>query len=64
MALLEDAALHQYDSSDLKEPEQFHLGEPAKIPVARCFKLKETCPENLASITASKGSSTKYEVNS
>uniref|UniRef100_A0AAZ3S659 Tc1-like transposase DDE domain-containing protein n=1 Tax=Oncorhynchus tshawytscha TaxID=74940 RepID=A0AAZ3S659_ONCTS len=53
-------AVHQRDSSNLKELEQFCLEEWANIPVARCAKLIETYPKRLAAVIAAKGGSTKY----
>uniref|UniRef100_A0AAZ3NT21 Tc1-like transposase DDE domain-containing protein n=2 Tax=Oncorhynchus tshawytscha TaxID=74940 RepID=A0AAZ3NT21_ONCTS len=48
-------AVHQRNSSNFKELEQFCLGEWAKIPVARCAKLIETYPKRLAAVIAEKG---------
>ena len=48
-------AVHQQNPSNLKEREQFCLGEWAKIPVARCAKLIETYPKRLAAVIAAKG---------
>ncbi|MGH0140137.1 UNVERIFIED_CONTAM: hypothetical protein FKN15_010181 [Acipenser sinensis] len=53
-------AVHQRNSSNLKELEQFCLEEWAKIPVARCAKLIDTYPKRLAAVIAAKGGSTKY----
>jgi hypothetical protein len=47
----------QRNQSDLKELEQFCREEWAKIPVARCAKLKETYPKRLAALIAAKGGS-------
>jgi hypothetical protein len=44
----------------LKELVPFCLEEWAKIPVARCAKLIETCPKILAAVIAAKGVSTMY----
>ena len=44
----------------MKELEKFCLEEWAKIPVARCAKLKETYPKRLVALIAAKGVSTKY----
>ena len=53
-------AVHQRNPSILKELEQFCLEEWAKIPVARCAKLIQTCPKRLAAVIATKGGSTNY----
>ena len=53
-------AVHQWNLSNLKELEQFCLEEWAKISVARCAKLIETCPKRLAAVISAKGGSTKY----
>ena len=53
-------AVHQRNSSNLKELEQFCLEEWAKIPVARCANLIETYSKRLAALIAAKGGSTKY----
>ena len=55
-------AVHQRNTSNLKELEQFCLEEWAKIPVARCAKLIET-PNRLAAVIAVTGGSTKFSVS-
>ena len=47
-------AVHQRNPSNLKELKQFCLEEWAKIPVARCAKLRETYPKRLAAVIATK----------
>ena len=50
-------AVHKQKPSNMKELEQFYLEERAKIPVARCSKLIETYPKQLAAVIAAKGGS-------
>ena len=55
-----EIAVHQQNSSNLKELEQFCLEEWAKIPVTRYATLIETYPKRLAAVISAKGDSTKY----
>ena len=53
-------AVHQRNTSNLRELEQFCLEEWANMPVARCAMLIETYTKRLAAVIAAKGGSTKY----
>lgn len=53
-------AVHKQKPSNLEELEKFCCKEWAKIPVARCGKLKETYQKRLAAVIATKGDPTKY----
>lgn len=52
-------AVHKRKPSNMKELERFCLEEWAKIPVARCGKLRDLS-KRLAAVIAAKGGSTKY----
>jgi hypothetical protein len=53
-------AVHKWNTSNLKELEQFCLEEWANILVARCAKRIETYPKRLTAIIAAKRVSKKW----